>query len=85
MLCGCQTTKTTKAGSSKTVTTSASKVSMGAINDKCPDTGKPVDPQAGTTTWRGHTIGFCCPKCIKPFEAMSPKDKDDFVAKYTKP
>ena len=72
LLGGC---KTEKAGA---------KVSMGAVNDKCPASGKPVSADAGTATWRGHTIGFCCPNCIAPWNAMSAKEKDAFVEKCTK-
>ena len=80
-LAGCHKTHKT----TRTASTGSSTVAMGAINDKCPESGKPVQASGGTTTYKGHTIGFCCPKCIKPFEEMSAKDKDAFVAKYTKP
>ena len=75
LLCGCQTNKSTaKSGGSSTA-------AMGAINDKCPESGKPVKADAGTATWRGKTIGFCCPMCIGPWDAKSAKEKDAFVAR----
>ncbi len=73
VLWGCQTEKATK----------TSTVSMGAVNDTCPGSGKPVKASAGTATWRGKTIGFCCPNCVAPWNAMSGKDKDAFVAEQT--
>jgi hypothetical protein len=65
--------------------TESSRVSMGAVNDTCPASGKPVKADAGTATWRGHTIGFCCPNCVAPWNSKSAKEKDEFVAQCTKP
>ncbi len=59
-------------------------VSMGAVNDTCPVSTKPVKADAPTATWRGHTIGFCCPNCVAPWNAKSAKEKDEFVAQCTK-
>jgi hypothetical protein len=73
LLCGCHNEKT-----------KSSKVSMGAVNDQCPVSGKPNAADAGTATWRGHTIGFCCPNCAAQWNAKSAKDKDEFVAQCTK-
>lgn len=75
VLWGCQTDKATSKKSST--------VSMGAVNDSCPSSGKPVKADAGTASWKGKTIGFCCPNCVAPWNAMSAKDKDAFVAGQT--
>lgn len=76
VLCGCQAQQGTRAGASSTV-------SMGAVNSECPVSGKPVKADAGTATWRGKTIGFCCPNCSPSWNAMSAKEKDAFVADST--
>src|SRR5690606_20466477 len=44
-------------------------VAAGApINEKCPLSGKPVDP-AKTATHEGKVIGFCCGDCLADFKA----------------
>jgi YHS domain-containing protein len=37
------------------------------VNTTCPVTDEKVDPDVATTTYKGKTIGFCCPDCIKDF------------------
>lgn len=46
------------------------------VNDKCPVSGKPVDP-AKTVTHEGKVIGFCCDKCVACFK----QDPKPIVAK----
>ncbi|HEX8913202.1 MAG TPA: hypothetical protein VF796_12655, partial [Humisphaera sp.] len=46
------------------------------VNDKCPVSGKDVDPTK-TLVYEGKTIGFCCDMCPKQFE----KDPKKFVGK----
>ena len=46
------------------------------VNDKCPVSGKDVDP-ANTLAYKGKTVGFCCDKCPKQWE----KDPEKFAAK----
>jgi hypothetical protein len=63
-------------------TTEKGDVAMGAINDQCPMSGRPVDPEAPTVEHAGSTIGFCCGGCVGPWEQMTKAEKDGFVAKY---
>ena len=58
----------------------SAKVSMGAMNDKCPLTGKEVNKNAPTANYNGKTIGFCCGGCAAKFEAMTDDQKAAKVA-----
>lgn len=46
------------------------------VNTVCPVSGQPVDPRY-LVVYKGHVIGFCCPKCPSDFWA----DPDKFEAK----
>jgi len=46
-----------------------------SINETCPVMGNEVEDDGGSTEWKGKTVGFCCPKCIDKFEAMSDDGK----------
>lgn len=39
-----------------------------AVNDTCPWSGKPVQPDS-LTLYRGYVVGFCNPDCRDKFEA----------------
>lgn len=39
-----------------------------AINETCPWSGKPVQPDS-LTMWNGHVVGFCNPGCRDKFDA----------------
>ncbi|MCH7791021.1 MAG: hypothetical protein IID31_01915 [Planctomycetes bacterium] len=51
----------------------------GPVNANCPISKRPVDPEAATLQYNGHTIGFCCPNCESKFKAWDEQKKDDFV------
>ena len=57
--------------------------SMGMLNDRCPVTGEPVDPDT-TVSYMGNKIGMCCAGCKGPWEKMSDEKKMAVVKKYTK-
>jgi len=37
------------------------------VNTLCPVTDEKVDPAVQTAQYKGKTVGFCCPDCIKDF------------------
>ena len=45
------------------------------INANCPIGGKPIKADGGTTTFKGHTIGFCCPDCPPEFNKLDDAGK----------
>lgn len=49
------------------------------INAMCPIGKEPIVASAGTTTYGGHTLGFCCPGCAGEFHAWDAAKKDEFV------
>jgi hypothetical protein len=57
-------------------------VAMGAVNDVCPMSGQPIDPNAPTVEYAGKTVGFCCGGCVSPWDKMTKAEKDAFLAKY---
>lgn len=63
---------------------SPSKQPAQPVNDRCPIKGEEVDPESPTRTWKGHTIGFCCPGCEAKWDAKPEAEKDAFLAKYVK-
>ena len=66
----------------KTTTPAAANnsVRMGAVNDRCPISGMAVNPNTKTEAYKGDTVGFCCGMCQAKWDAMSPADKDKFIA-----
>jgi len=48
---------------------------MGAMNTKCPISGGPVSANAGTVSYKGQAVGFCCDGCVGKFDKMSDADK----------
>jgi YHS domain-containing protein len=48
---------------------------VGSANGRCPVMGKVVVPKAGSSTYEGHTIAFCCPPCKAKFE----KDPEKYM------
>ena len=63
-------------------TTDKADVSMGAVNDVCPISGRAVDPIAPTVEYQGKDVGFCCGGCVSPWDKMSDTEKDAFLARY---
>ncbi len=61
-----------------------SNVSMGAMNDKCPISGKPVNKDVKTASFENHNIGFCCNGCPSQWDAMSKEQKEAWCAKNMK-
>lgn len=49
------------------------------VNAMCPIGEEPIVASAGTTTYKGFTIGFCCPGCAGEFEAWDDAKKAEFV------
>jgi YHS domain-containing protein len=37
------------------------------VNTTCPVTDEKIDPDVQTVQYKGKTVGFCCPDCIKDF------------------
>ncbi len=50
------------------------------VNAMCPIGNEPVEDDGGRTTYKGKTIGFCCPGCIGKFNAWDEAKKDEFVS-----
>lgn len=53
------------------------------INAMCPIGKEPVDGRT-RLTYKGHTLGFCCPGCDSAFAAWPEAEKDAFVEKNLK-
>lgn len=49
------------------------------VNQTCPISGNAFDEPAATVEVNGHTVGFCCPDCVAPFEAWSAEKKASYV------
>lgn len=60
----------------------ANAVAAAPVNANCPIMGDPIESDGGTTTFMGHTVGFCCPKCIPKFEALDNAGKVAALAKF---
>jgi len=56
----------------------------GPINDVCPVLDNKVPEGAVTLTWKGHTIGFCCPGCDTKFDGWTDEKKQAFVDRFIK-
>jgi hypothetical protein len=57
-------------------------VAAAAVNANCPMMGEPIEADGGTTSFMGHTVGFCCAKCIPKFNALDDAGKVAALAKH---
>jgi hypothetical protein len=48
---------------------------MGAMNTTCPISGGKVSANAGTVSYKGQAVGFCCDGCVGKFQNLSDADK----------
>ncbi|HYE60972.1 MAG TPA: hypothetical protein VD997_03160 [Phycisphaerales bacterium] len=67
--------------SKTTTTTTEKRSSMGAMNSTCPVAGGKVNANAGTVSYKGQEVGFCCAGCKGKFENMSDADRAAKMAK----
>ena len=68
----------------KTLTTGASvKGSSLLFNDVCPITGLPTSAQTPVIQSGARLISLCCNACAPSFQALTSKQKEVFVARYT--
>ena len=51
------------------------------VNDTCPIGGEPVEADGGSASYKGSTVGFCCPGCKSGWDDMSEAEKDAFITK----
>lgn len=51
------------------------------INKMCPVSGEAIPAGAKTVSYKGQTVGFCCPGCEGKFNAMNDAAKDAALAK----
>jgi len=52
------------------------------LNANCPISGDPVDAkEGGSVTFKGHSIGFCCSKCVAKFNALDDAGKISALSK----
>jgi len=65
------------AGASGAVAAAPAAASTAAkpINSNCPIGGEAITADGGTATFKGQTIGFCCPKCAPKFNALDDAGK----------
>lgn len=61
--------------SKTTTTTTRSDARMGAVNSTCPFSNKAVNANAGTVSYKGQEVGFCCEGCKGKFEKMSDAER----------
>jgi len=58
----------------------SSSIAPGMINDSCPLTGGPVNPDANTASTDAGTVGFCCNGCASKWADMSEADRNAKLA-----
>ncbi|MBX3355831.1 MAG: hypothetical protein KF724_09050 [Phycisphaeraceae bacterium] len=54
-----------------------------AVNTVCPIVDADGADESVTAEWRGKTIAFCCPTCLRQFNRMSDPQKDAMLVKAT--
>jgi len=54
-----------------------------AVNTACPIVDADGADESVTAEWRGKTIAFCCPTCLRQFNRMSDAQKDAVLVKAT--
>ena len=48
---------------------------MNSVNQNCPMTGDPVDPNVDTVDYKGEAVGFCCDECPSEWNKLSDSEK----------
>jgi len=54
-----------------------------AVNTTCPIVDADGADEDVTAEWRGKTIAFCCPTCLRKFNRMNDAEKDAVLVKAT--
>lgn len=54
-----------------------------AVNTTCPIVDADGADENVTADWRGKTIAFCCPTCLRKFNRMNDAEKDAVLVKAT--
>jgi len=54
-----------------------------AVNTVCPVVDADGADENVTAEWRGKTIAFCCPTCVRQFARMTDAQKDAMLVKAT--
>lgn len=54
-----------------------------AVNTVCPIVDADGADESVTAEWRGKTIAFCCPTCLRQFNRMTDAQKDAVLVKAT--
>jgi len=62
---------------------SSDTVAMGAINDTCPMSAHPVDPNLTVTTANGKKVAFCGGACVEGWHNMSKSEQMAYVDKHS--
>ncbi len=73
------TTPTATAQAGNQVQKPAQAQDQAPVNRMCPVGKEPIVASAGTDTYAGRLIGFCCPGCAEEFEAWDEADKAEFL------
>ena len=63
------------AGKDKASCSTEGMASVGAVNDICPFSGKPVNADIQTISFQGQEIGFCCAGCVSKFTNMTDTER----------
>jgi hypothetical protein len=62
-------------GCNRETKTTERRTNMGAMNTTCPISGGKVNANAGTVSYKGQAVGFCCDGCVGKFQNLSDADK----------
>jgi YHS domain-containing protein len=54
------------------------------VNSYCPIGHEPVQSSVETVSYKGHTVGFCCPGCREMWDATPEAEREAFLAKALK-
>lgn len=78
--------RTTDAGVEENCTpapASGNRPGVKAVNTVCPIVDADGADESVTAVWRGKTIAFCCPTCVRKFDRMSDAERDAVLVKAT--
>ena len=73
----------TGCASSGPATATSTPVALGAVNDSCPMSGRPVDANS-MVSYKGYDVGFCCGGCKGPWVDKTEAEKDQYLAEFVK-
>ncbi len=79
LLAGCTATRPARPSTAGSTAVTPQNTVVVAVNDTCPISGLPVDPNVPGVEFAGYTMGLCSPVCTSQWHETPVVIKDHFL------